>query len=120
MKRAKTRARTKTPKREDRLFQVLEIMNDEISNMSNRIHALDARIGAEEAAEYRWVMADGDEILPKDMDTDHLRNSITYCVRRLLHERLSLGTTLYVVDMKRWIDSLHYLLIEAERRGLKI
>src|SRR3954454_25272322 len=54
----------------------------------------------EQMAKFVWTTASGDVVQPKNMDEDHLRNTISYLSRRLISD----------LGRQAWIHKLHYFV----------
>lgn len=67
-----------------------------------------------------WKMGNGLLIRVTQMEEGHLRNSISYCTRRLLGNHPGLGDTVYLDNMTRYIEGLANLLREAKRRNIRV
>lgn len=68
-------------------------------------------------SEFVWQTGDGRCLKPLDMDESHLRNTISYLQRRLVHE---FGTAKWLQRTATHVEALHEMLKEASRRGIKV
>lgn len=64
-----------------------------------------------------WVSADGRRLKPREMDEEHLRNTICYLQRILVAK---FGTVRYLSTTTTWVQALWEMLKEARNRGLDV
>lgn len=64
-----------------------------------------------------WKMATGVEIHIKDMDEQHLRNTVSMLTRKL---QVQLGSATWVESVHFMVKSLDQMLDEVKRRGLRV
>lgn len=83
------------------------------------IKELQAKLAALPPApkEFTWLTAEGDRILPRSMDEQHLRNTICFLQRSLVFK---FGTARYLSTLELTVQALCEMLKEAKRRGYDV
>jgi hypothetical protein len=66
---------------------------------------------------YRWTTADGRRLAPREMDEQHLRNTICWLQRTLVAR---FGTAKYLQELAPRVEALHEMLKEAEERNIDV
>lgn len=64
-----------------------------------------------------WVTSDGRRLQPKDMDEEHLRNTISFLQRTIVHR---LGTTPYLDTLESRFQAMFEMLKEARNREIRV
>lgn len=67
--------------------------------------------------EFFWRTRDGRSLMPRDMEEEHLRNTISFLQRRLVCQ---FGTVAYVDETFQNVEALAAMLKEAKARGLRV
>lgn len=69
------------------------------------------------AKPFTWRDREGRRWLPTTMNEQHLRNTISFCFRRML--KLTLEAS-YLDDAAMLVEALYFLMAEAKRRGYRL
>lgn len=67
--------------------------------------------------EFRWKTSDGRTLKPTEMDEQHLRNTISYVQRTLVHK---IGSSRYLQPLGYLGRAFYELLEESKRRGFDV
>lgn len=94
-------------------YEILCASHEQLQKDNAKLHQ-DDRMGQ---LRPNWTTAEGEVIPIRQMDEEHLRNTIFYLFRRMFKE---FGTITYLDHTKRHLLNLVALMEEAERRGMRV
>lgn len=66
---------------------------------------------------FRWKTADGEQLAPAQMDEQHLRNTISYLQRTLVHD---FGVARFIARTEFKLVALSEMIKEASKRGFQV
>jgi len=66
---------------------------------------------------YRWKMRNGELIAPRDMTEEHLRNTVSFIERMLVH---AFGSVPYLDATEERLVALTMMIRECRRRGFRV
>jgi hypothetical protein len=129
-KRIKTRAkdgvrRKKTatvkiemsPEFRNRINQMQRDLELQVENIAQRAQEELDRLREQVEEPFVWRTADGVDMVPQEMDEEHLRNCVSYTQRRLVKK---IGESTWLSDSMHFARAYYEFLKECERRGIRV